>query len=125
MRAFNLFIFVAIIGVVTLIFSTSLFPTPSPLAVQYAPYGPSYEVPAGQNTIVAKLEVNEPLGSEVESLSEGQLSALRRGVVHGRDIRTDYVQSLRFFEPGVIDGGRLIFGKDEYNQVSDFLRFED
>ena len=113
---------VAIVGVATLMLSVSLAPEPVMLAVSLQ--GPVYD-PYGANTIIAHLEVGEFLGNEVTSLTEVHLNGLRSGVVHGRDISTDYIQTIRFTEPGEFNGCSITFGRDELNRVGDFLQCKD
>ncbi len=113
---------VAIVGVVTLLFSVSLVPEPVIFAVQYVP-GPS-AVP-GANTVIVRLDVGEFLGNELTAISEAQMAGLRSGRVQTKESSTDYVQSIRFMESGLFNGGQVVFGRDERGTVSDFLQFSD
>jgi len=112
---------VAIVGVTTLMLSVSMAPDVVFWAIQYIP-GPSG--PQVEDTVIINLEIGEYISNEITALSETQLSALASGSVHGKDVSTDYTQSLRFAEPGSFMGGHVAFGRDEQNRVSDFLQFD-
>ncbi len=116
----SIFAIVAIVGIMTLLLSVSLIPEPVMLAVQYV--GPS--ATPGGNTVIVRLDVGEFLGDEITAVSESQLVALRRGTVHAKEISTDYTQSIRFKESGVLNGAHVVFGRDEQNTVSDFLQYD-
>ncbi len=114
---------VAIVGIATLMFSVSLAPEPVFLAISYLPA--TYSQPQGSNSVIVRLEVNEYLANEITALGESQLSNLRRGTVHAKSVYADYTQSVRFGEPGLFNGGQVVFRKGENNVVSDFLEFQD
>src|SRR3989344_6021208 len=112
---------VAVVGIATLMLSVSLLDRPAPFATVFV--GQAASSPS--DTVIARLEVGEYLGNEVESLTGTQISGLRSGTVHGAEGRTDYVQSLRFRDPGTFNGARMVFGQHELGDVTDFLEFED
>ncbi len=117
----SIFAIVAIVGIMTLLFSVPQFYQPSAFAVSYIP---SQQQPSS-NTVIAYLDVNEMLGNEIVGLTGVQLAGLSSGTFNGKDVTTSYVQSLKFREPGVFNGGQLVFGSSENNVVSDFLQFTD
>ncbi len=117
----SIFAIVAILGIVAMLFSVSLVSQPSFLAVSYIP---SSE-PLAKGTVVAKLGLGEFLGNKITAVGEAQLSGLQSGTVHGKDVRTSYVQNIRFRENGLFNGCHVEFGKDESNKVSDFLQCDD
>ena len=117
----GVFIVIAVAGLATLLLSVSYFPEPSPFAVQYVPGG--YTAP--ESTIIINLEVGEFITNEIEAISSGLIPNLRSGTIYGKDIRTDYFQTIRFGEPGIFTGCRATFGRDELNRVSDFLECTD
>src|SRR3990172_13411664 len=105
-------------------FSVSLVPEPAFMAVAIG--GKAFEFPsAGPNTIIVRLEVNEYLSNEITAVGESQLSGLRRGTVRTKEVSADYTQSIRFGEPGLFNGGQVVFRKGETGLVSDFLEFQD
>jgi hypothetical protein len=122
----GIFAIVAIVGIMALLFSVSLVPEPAFMAVSIVgPSGKAFELSAGSNTIIVQLEVNEFLSNEITAVSETQLSGLRRGKVHGKEVSADFTQSLRFGEPALFNGGQVVFRKGETGLVSDFLEFQD
>ncbi len=122
----TIFAVFAIVGIATLMLSVSYFPGTAPFAVQYH-YGTPYgrDAPAPGSTFIVKLDVGETISNEVEAVSGDLIAGLRPGSIHGRDLQTDYTQHLRFGEPGLFTGGRIAFGRDESNVVTDFLEFPD
>lgn len=117
-----IFMLVAVFGVATLLLSVTYYPETVPFAVQLFPQDVT---PKGQNTVVVRLDVNEPIANEIEGMSGDLVPALRSGTIHAKDVRTDYTQAVMFAEPGVFSGGAVVFGRDEQNRVTDFLRFQD
>lgn len=117
----GIFIVVALVGVFTLLFSVQHFNQPAPFAVQLFPSAEQ----RGDDTVVVRLDSGEALSNEVEAITGTLVDALSSGTVHAKSTRADYTQSMRFSEPGVFTGGVLTFGRDETNQVSDFLEFDD
>lgn len=117
----SIFAIVAIVGMMTMLFSVPQFSQPAPFAVSYIP---SQQQPSS-NTVIAYLDVNEMLGNEIVGLTGVQLAGLSSGTFNGKDVTTSYIQSLKFREPGVFNGGQLVFGSSENNVVSDFLQFTD
>ncbi len=111
---------VAIFGVTILMLSVQLYPETVIWAISYLP--PS-GAPSG-DTIIVDLEVGEFISNEIPALSETSLAALRGGQVYGKDISTDYTQSMTFAQSGLFAGGHVDFGRDEQNRVSDFLKFD-
>src|SRR3990172_171231 len=104
-------------------FSVSLAPEPVFLAISYLPA--TYSQPQGSNSVIVRLEISEYLSNEITALGESQLSNLRRGTVHAKSVYADYTQSIRFGEPGLFNGGQVVFRKGENNVVSDFFEFQD
>lgn len=92
-----------------------------PLAVRFV--GPP--VQNAGNTYVVALDTNEFIGSEVQSLSDIQLSRLASGKIHARDGATEYSQVLSLSESGLFEGGQLVFGSTEDGETGEFLQFED
>ncbi len=120
----GIFAIVAIVGIMTLLFSVSLVPEPAFMAVAIG--GKAFEFPSvGPNTIIVRLEVNEYLSNEITAVSDAQLAGLRSGTVHAKEIYADYTQTIRFGEPGLFNGAQLVFRKGETGVVSDFLEFQD
>lgn len=119
----SIFAIVAVVGIAILLMSVSYVPVFVPLAVQYVPYGQA--VSQGSNTVIARLDLNQFLGDEIDGVSESQLAGLRSGTVHGKEVSADYVQNINFREGGLFDGCQVVFGKDEHNQVTDFLQCDD
>lgn len=118
----TIFAIVAIVGISALLMSVLFVPGPSWMVV----IGPgTISGDSGHNTVIAHLDIGELLGNEVEALSSSQLSGLRSGTVHAKDVSTSYVQSLRFIEPGEFTGGKIVFSESESNVVSDFLQFTE
>lgn len=111
---------VAVVGVSVLMLSVQLYPETVIWAISYLP-GPSS--PSG-DTIIVDLEVGEYISNEVPGLSETSLRALSSGNFYGKDISTDYTQSMNFAQPGLFLGGHVEFGRDEQNRVADFLKFD-
>ncbi|RJP56775.1 MAG: hypothetical protein C4541_11635 [Candidatus Auribacter fodinae] len=112
---------IALVGISVLMLSVSYFNQPAPFAVTYV--GKATQAP--QNTVVVNLDVGEYIANEVEALTESDFPGLRGGTVHAKGGATDYDQSLRFNELGQFMGGRIVFGRDEQNRVTDFLEFDD
>ena len=72
------------------------------------------------------LEVYENLGDVTETFSATDLKGLDSGNIKTSEGSTDYNQYLRFDEnDGSIESGRVIFGENENDEVSDFLNFQD
>jgi len=120
----SIFLIVAFVGLITLFLSVSYFPGTSQMVV-ISGAGKAYDFPTGSDTVVVRLDVGEYISGELQALSDAQMSGLRSGTVRGKGFSADYVQSLRFYEPGLFNGGQVVFGRDESNQVSDFLEFKD
>lgn len=119
-HAISILAIIAVVGVATLLFSVDLISQPTPAAVTLRPS----DQQAG-NTVVVNLDVNELIGNEAQTLTEYQLNHLRRGTVHGREGRTDYSQQLVFYDPAMFQGGRIVFGRTDQGEVTDFLEFPD
>jgi hypothetical protein len=111
---------VAIVGITILMLSVQLYPETVIFAISYIPPPVS---PYG-DTIIINLDIGEYISNELSAVSEAQLEALASGRVYGKDVSTDFTQSLMFSEPGLFAGGHVIFGSDEQNRVSDFLQFD-
>lgn len=118
----SIFGIVAIVGIATLLLSVVYVPVFTPLAVSIVPYGKAV---GGGNTVIVLLDIGEYISGEVDAVSESQLSGLRSGNVQGRGFSASYVQSIRFSEPGLFTGCFVKFGRDERNQVSDYLQCDD
>ncbi len=111
---------VAIVGITILMLSVQLYPETVIFAISYLP-PPSSQY---SDTIIINLDIGEYISNELTAVSEAQLEALASGKVYGKDVSTDFTQSLMFSESGLFAGGHVIFGSDEQNRVSDFLQFD-
>ena len=113
---------VAIIAIFTLLLSVSYVPVFTPLAVSIIPYG---TVSGGGNTVIVQLDIGKYLGDQLTAVTETMLDGLRGGTVSGKDFSADFNQNINFWEPGTFNGCHVEFGRDEQNQVTDFLQCDD
>lgn len=73
------------------------------------------------------LEVGEYLGNETPTITSANWIGLQDGIVYSEHEKTEYRQFLRFHdasETDPIEGGQVVFRKDEHGRVDDFLRFK-
>ncbi len=116
---------VAIVGIATLLYSVLLPPDIGPLAIQYVP---ARQAPAAANTfVIPNLDVGEFIGNDYPTIPDDLLPALGPQFIAGKETRADVFQTivLRDTSPGGFNGGFIEFGRDERDQVSDFLTFDD
>ncbi len=77
----------------------------------------------GISTNQDKLNVNEPLGEVIESLTSDDLESLADGVVSTRSGSTRYAQYIRFKDTG-FSSGKVVYGENDDDEVGDYLYFQ-
>ncbi|VVB81915.1 Uncharacterised protein [uncultured archaeon] len=113
---------VAIAAIITLLMSVSYVPVFTPLAVSIVPYG---KVVSGGNTVIVQLDIGKYLGDQLNAVTETMLDGLRGGTIHGKGFSADYNQNINFWEPGTFNGCHVAFGRNEQNEVTDYLQCDD
>ena len=81
------------------------------------------------------LEINERIGNVRETLTSSDMIALQGGIIRTQSGSTQYNQYLRFNEStgydgvigsnGVVSGGYVTYGENNYDEVEDYLYFDD